>query len=132
MILEKNKMLKKSVVIANRHQTSISIEPEFWNELVDIAKEKWHNIDCNVVPIVNDYFGHQITVAGLLTATDLINQLKGKPLGDRLLLPSSMFRSEGDITLDDFSCEDIEQALGVKVVQVSSDGFELLNAILDV
>ena len=101
-------------------------------QIVDKVKEKWHNIDCNVVPIVNDYFGHQITVAGLLTATDLINQLKGKPLGDRLLLPSSMFRSEGDITLDDFSCEDIEQALGVKVVQVSSDGFELLNAILDV
>ena len=88
--------------------------------------------ECNVVPIVNDYFGHEITVAGLLTATDLINQLKGKKLGDRLLLPSAMFRSEGDVTLDDYSWEDIENALGVKVVQVSNDGFELLNAILDV
>ena len=40
MILEKNKMLKKSVVIANRHQTSISIESEFWDELLNIAKIK--------------------------------------------------------------------------------------------
>ena len=101
-------------------------------QLVDKVQEKWHNIECNVVPIVNDYFGHEITVAGLLTATDLINQLKGKKLGDRLLLPSAMFRSEGDVTLDDYSWEDIENALGVKVVQVSNDGFELLNAILDV
>ncbi len=101
-------------------------------QFVDKVQEKWHNIECKVVPVVNDYFGHEITVAGLLTATDLINQLKGKNLGDRLLLPSAMFRSEGDVTLDDYSCEDIEQALGVKVVQVSSDGFELLNAILDV
>ncbi len=99
--------------------------------LVDIAKEKWHNIECDVVPVVNDYFGHKITVAGLLTATDIINQLKGRPLGKRLLLPVAMFRSEGDITLDDYTAEDIEQALGVKVIKTANDGFELLNAILD-
>ena len=52
MILEKNKMLKKSVVIANRHQTSISIEPEFWNELVDIAKEK--NLPINQLVTIID------------------------------------------------------------------------------
>ncbi len=99
--------------------------------LVDIAKEKWHNIECDVVPVVNDYFGHKITVAGLLTATDIINQLKGQPLGERLLLPVAMFRSEGDITLDDYTAEDIEQALGVKVIKTANDGFELLNAILE-
>ena len=99
--------------------------------LVDIAKEKWHNIECEVVPVVNDYFGHKITVAGLLTATDIINQLKGQPLGERLLLPVAMFRSEGDITLDDYTAEDIEQALGVKVIKTANDGFELFNAILE-
>ena len=51
-LLEKNKMLKKSVVIANRHQTSISIEPEFWNELVDIAKEK--NLPINQLVTIID------------------------------------------------------------------------------
>ena len=101
-------------------------------QLVDNAKEKWHNIECNVVPIINDYFGHEITVAGLLTATDIINQLKDKGLGDRLLLPLAMFRSEGDITLDDYTAEDIEKALNVKVLKVGNDGFELLNAILEI
>lgn len=33
-------MLKKSVIIANRHQTSISLEQEFFEVLADIAKEK--------------------------------------------------------------------------------------------
>ena len=102
------------------------------SSLVDKTKEKWHNIDCKVVPIVNDYFGHEITVAGLLTATDIIKQLKDKPLGDRLLLPTAMFRSEGDITLDDYTAEDIEKALGVQVIKVSNDGFELLNALLNI
>ena len=52
MISEKNKMLKKSVVIANRHQTSISNEPEFWNELVIIAKEK--NLPINQLVTIID------------------------------------------------------------------------------
>ena len=101
-------------------------------QLVDNAKEKWHNVECNVVPIINDYFGHEITVAGLLTATDIINQLKDKDLGGRLLLPLAMFRSEGDVTLDDYTAEDIEKALNVKVLKVGNDGFELLNAILEI
>lgn len=36
----KNKMLKKSVIIANQHQTSISLEDEFYAELVTIARIK--------------------------------------------------------------------------------------------
>ncbi len=100
-------------------------------ELVDIAKQKWHNIDCNVVQIINDFFGHDITVSGLITGKDLISQLKGKDLGDRLLLSVSMFRSDGDMMLDDTTVADIEEQLNIKVVQVMNDGYELLNAILD-
>ena len=80
--------------------------------------------------IVNDFFGHDIDVSGLITGQDLIAQLKGKPLGDRLLLPACMFRNEGDILLDDTSVEDLERELGVPVQQVSNDGFALLDAIL--
>lgn len=52
MISEKNKMLKKSVVIANRHQTSISIEPEFWDELINIAEIK--NLPINQLVTIID------------------------------------------------------------------------------
>ena len=100
-------------------------------EMVDIAQKKWHNLHCRVVPIVNHFFGEDINVTGLITGGDLISQLKGKPLGDKLLLSANMFRSEGDIMLDDTSVQDIEDALGVKVEPVQSDGYELLCAMLE-
>ncbi len=33
-------MLKKSVIIAKRHYTSVSIEPEFWEEFERIANKE--------------------------------------------------------------------------------------------
>ncbi|MBQ9958620.1 MAG: DUF512 domain-containing protein, partial [Clostridia bacterium] len=100
-------------------------------ELVDIAKKKWHNLECNVYEIKNEFFGESITVAGLIIGKDLISQLKDKELGDNLLLPSCMFRAQGDIMLDDTSVEDIESALDVTVKIIQNDGYELLSAILD-
>ena len=100
-------------------------------ELVDIAKKKWHNLECNVYEIKNEFFGESITVAGLVTGKDLFSQLKDKKLGEYLLLPSCMFRAQGDIMLDDTSVEDIESALGVTVKIIQNDGYELLSAILD-
>ncbi len=44
-------MQKKSVVIAGRHQTSISLEDEFYTELENIAKEKDMSINSLVTEI---------------------------------------------------------------------------------
>lgn len=38
-------MLKKSIVIAGRHDTSISLEEEFWVELKKIAQEQGLSIN---------------------------------------------------------------------------------------
>ncbi len=100
-------------------------------ELVDIAKKKWHNLKCEVYEIKNEFFGESITVSGLITGKDLISQLKNKNLGDTLLLPANMFRSEGDIMLDDTSVEDIERELNVKVKITQNDGYDLLSALID-
>ena len=83
-------------------------------------------------PIRNDFFGHQITVSGLITGRDLIAQLQDKPLGERLLLPSSMLRYHQNVFLDDVTVEQVEQALGVPLTFVEQDGFALLDAILGV
>ena len=99
--------------------------------LVDKAKEKWHNLDCNVYAIENDFFGHTITVTGLITGGDLINQLKDKPLGEKLLISSSCFKSQSDVMLDDVTAEDIEKALNVKVQITQNDGYILLNNMLN-
>ena len=109
--------------------TGVSARP-FLQELADKAKERT-GVSGQVVAIVNDFFGHTIDVAGLITGGDLIAQLKGKDLGARLLIPVNMLRHGGDVFLDDLHVSDVEQALGVPVTVVEQDGFDLLDAILD-
>lgn len=83
-----------------------------------------------VYPIRNDFFGPKITVAGLVTGQDLIAQLKGKPLGERLLLPDSMLRYHQNVFLDDVTVEEVEAALGVPLHFIEQDGFQLLDAMI--
>ena len=84
----------------------------------------------HIYQIENDFFGHEITVAGLITGRDLVHQLKGKELGERLLLPDCMLRYHQNVFLDDYTVEQVQQELGVPITFVPSDGFKLLDAIL--
>ncbi len=88
------------------------------------------NVHVCVYSIENDFFGHEITVAGLITGQDLLKQLKGKHLGEELLLPECMFRSGEEVFLDDYTRADLENALQVPVNIVKSSGRELVGAIL--
>jgi len=108
--------------------TGVSAAP-FLQRLVDMARGMCGTINGMVYPIVNDFFGHTITVAGLVTGQDLIAQLKGKALGERLLIPANMLRAGERVFLDDVSLDDVERELGVPVIPVAQDGYELLDAI---
>lgn len=103
---------------------------DFIRKLLDEAEGKCHNLKCEVVGIVNDFFGETITVAGLVTGQDMIRQLKGKDLGDALLIPEVMLRHEKDVFLDDVSVEEVERQLGVPVITVANEGQRLLDAVL--
>lgn len=81
--------------------------------------------------VKNRFFGERITVAGLLTGQDIIRELSGKELGNRLLLPQCMFRSGEEVLLDDVTRQEIEDRLGVKTVIVGSSGYDLVNAVND-
>ena len=101
-------------------------------ELCDEVTKKFPNIKLNVYKIENDFFGHTVNVAGLVTGKDLINQLKGKELYDKLIIPDVMLRSEGDLFLDNVSVEDVEDALGVELdVAFSADGYDLIDKIFN-
>ena len=108
--------------------TGVSAAP-FLTELIGLAREKCGKIEGTVYPIRNDFFGETITVAGLVTGGDLIAQLRGKPLGKRLLIPQNMLRHGERVFLDDVSLDDVEQELGVPVTPVAQDGYELLDAM---
>lgn len=83
-----------------------------------------------VIPIRNHYFGEKITVTGLITGGDLIEQLKGKDLGKKIILSSSMLRHGDTVFLDDVTVADVERELNVKAVVVPNDGYEFLDALL--
>ena len=109
--------------------TGVSAQP-FLQSLAAMAEEKL-GVKGRVVAIRNDFFGHTIDVAGLVTAGDLIAQLRGQDLGQRLLIPVNMLRHGGDVFLDDLHVSDVEKALGISVTVVEQDGFDLLDAMLD-
>ncbi|MGN1418073.1 MAG: DUF512 domain-containing protein, partial [Acutalibacteraceae bacterium] len=79
----------------------------------------------------NDFFGHSITVAGLITGKDLIAQLKGKKLGNKLIIPSVMLRSEQDLFLDDVSLDEAQKELETKIYPVENDGYILFENIIE-
>jgi putative radical SAM enzyme (TIGR03279 family) len=109
--------------------TGVAAAP-FIQKLVDEAAKTWHNLDVRVFPIVNDFFGHNITVAGLITGQDLIAQLKGQDLGEELLLPDVLLKFHEDVLLDDVTLDQVREELGVPITMVNSDGYELLRCIL--
>lgn len=98
--------------------------------IVQDCKEKYPLLDCTVYPIKNNFFGERITVAGLVTATDIIEQLSGKELGEELLIPSVMLRNEGDMFLDSITLEELSERLDIKVTPVTNSGAELVCSIL--
>ncbi|MDE7300265.1 MAG: DUF512 domain-containing protein [Lachnospiraceae bacterium] len=100
-------------------------------ELTGRIRQKFPRVSVRVFPIVNYFFGEDITVSGLVTGTDLIGQLKGKPLGMRLLLPSSMIRQEERDFLDDYTIEHVQTTLQTEIRIVKSDGMSFVNAIID-
>lgn len=100
-------------------------------EVVQKIKEKYSNIEATVYTIRNEFFGEDITVAGLLTGQDIIKQLKDKELGEYLILPNVLLRRGEEVLLDDLTVTDLENALQIKIRIVQSDGQSLVDTILN-
>ena len=98
--------------------------------LADAAARKIKGLSVEVRAIRNDFFGHSITVAGLLTGKDLLAQLKGSELGDVLLIPAATLRAGEDVFLCDMTRGELAESLGVSVIPVGADGAEFLSALL--
>ena len=99
--------------------------------LASEMNKKHHNIKVNVHNIKNNFFGGNVTVTGLLTGKDIIEQCKGKLTSKTLLLPSNTLRSEQDVLLDNVTVANIEQELGVKVKIVPQDGTALVHSMME-
>ena len=84
----------------------------------------------SVMPVVNDWFGHGIGVAGLLTGQDIQSQLVGRDLGDEVLVPQVALSEKAGVFLDDLTLADVSASLGVSVRAVDPSAGALVTALL--
>ena len=99
--------------------------------LAEKLMEKYTGTMIYVYAIENKFFGEMITVSGLITGQDLKEQLTGRNLGDKLLLPCNMFRSGEEVFLDDMTLTELAKALQVRADIVKSSGQDFIEAIID-
>ena len=105
---------------------------EHISSLASELQSRVEGLSVSVYPIVNNFFGERVTVAGLITGGDVVEQLAGKDLGDELLFPSVMLRADGDVFLDDMTPEELSGRLGVGVRACESDGAKFIAAVLGI
>jgi NifB/MoaA-like Fe-S oxidoreductase len=84
-----------------------------------------------VFPIVNDFYGHHVTVTGLITGRDIIAQLRGRLQDfDTVLLPDIMLKDDEDVFLDDYTVDQVRDALDQPVTVVPSTATGLMFGAL--
>jgi len=103
-------------------------------ELKKFSSQLSHRTGVEIVvcPIRNKFFGEQVTVTGLLTGQDLLSQLSGQDLGDAVLIPEVMLKSDEDVFLDDLSLSELSDRLNVPVKKIASTPWGILDGLEEV
>ena len=94
----------------------------FIRGLMSWFTNKFTDVRFSIFTILNVFYGETITVSGLLTGADIINQLEDKCSCDVLFLPGSAFRSGTDEMIDGKTLTELEQTLKIPVRVGSQDG----------
>lgn len=103
---------------------------EFIKNLCKYTEAAFPGLTVNVHCIDNDFFGHTITVAGLITGGDLTSQLSGKLRSSELLITNNMLRNGETVFLDNIDLTEAEKRLGVKITAVPDSGDAFVKALL--
>lgn len=104
---------------------------DFMKSIAKMVMDRFDGLKINVVAIKNKFFGETITVAGLLTATDIIDQLKGRDLGDGLIITKDMLKADEDIFLDNITLDEFKEKLDSEVIVAKVDGHEFIEVFMN-
>ena len=99
-------------------------------EMMEELHRQYPMIEVTVHPIRNKFFGGNVGVAGLVTATDIIAQCEGKLTSGTLGVPAVMLREEKDTFLDDVTITQLGERLGVKIEVLPVGGGDEARALL--
>lgn len=119
------KPIKKTISIA----TGASIF-EIFKDITNKVEKSIEGLKINVYRVENAFFGGHVTVTGLLTGSDIIRELSGKNLGDKLLLCKSMFKAGTDLMLDGITVRDLQEKLKVDIQMVDTNGQAFIDALV--
>lgn len=125
---QKNEIIPKCSKQKFSIATGVSAYPTIKSLMTRIYDKFGVNVE--VYAILNKFFGEKVTVTGLITGQDIVNQLKGKELGERLILCSVMFKADEQIFLDDYTLKQVSEELHVSIDIVKNSGYDLLEKIL--
>ena len=121
----KTKKINKTVSIATG-----KIAYKFMRDRMDELERKFDGLKINLYAIENTFFGPEITVTGLITGSDLIEQLKDKELGEYLILCGDMLKDDEDIFLDDVTLDEVAMKLNTDIVVTNRSGKDTIRAII--
>ncbi len=116
----------------SKAKVSLITGVSFYDYLVQCClkiQEKLVGLQWEVIKVENDFFGHSITVAGLITAKDIINQCKGKVHKD-VIIPSTMLREFTTTFLDGLTVKELEQELNAKI-HICTGGDHLVELLAE-
>ncbi|WP_409227406.1 DUF512 domain-containing protein [Gudongella sp. SC589] len=116
--------LKQNLVFATG-----TLAYEFMKEIASMIMKKYINLKIEVVPIKNNFFGETITVSGLVTGMDLVEQVIEYKDFDKVIIPRSMLKRDEEIFLDNVTLHQAIDKLGIEIVPSNVDGIELINLI---
>ncbi len=133
--IEEQTLREEGVSLASPRTVSLATGVAAYPTIKSIAEKLERimpNLQINVYKITNNFFGESITVSGLLTGHDILEQLLDKPLGEGLLIPSNALRHGEDVFLCGMTVGELSASFGVPVTPTGSDGFELAERLLGI
>lgn len=98
--------------------------------LSDKLEARFEGLEVEVIAVKNNFFGETITVSGLLTGVDIYDQLKGRELGDELIIPANTLRAQGDLFLCGMTPDELSEKLGIKIRFSGDSGVDFVNSLL--
>jgi NifB/MoaA-like Fe-S oxidoreductase len=130
---EISKELKKIKTCVNNNKKYIlatgTLAYDFMVRIKDNILEKFIGLELVVIPIVNNFFGETITVSGLVTGQDLVEQLVTYDNFDGIIIPKSMMKRDEDVFLDNLTIKEVSQKLNIPVITSRVEGKHLIDII---
>ncbi len=99
------------------------------SDMAERLMRMYPGLNIHVYDIINHFFGESITVSGLITGQDMMDQLKDKALGSRVLIPENTLRAGEDYFLDDVTVSELAQTLQSRVEIVKSSGYDFVEKL---